>query len=83
MLLYIIAIPVVIATVILVLWPRHGKWGVNFKQTLCPRCGTKMPKWRKPENQRQAMWGGWTCTQCGCEMDKYGNALETDTEPET
>jgi hypothetical protein len=21
------------------------------------------------------MWGGWTCSNCGCEMDKWGTEI--------
>ena len=27
---------------------------------------------RKPTSFRQAAWGGWTCSKCGCEIDKWG-----------
>jgi hypothetical protein len=26
----------------------------------------------KPATQEEALWGGWTCPQCGCQVDKYG-----------
>ena len=42
----------------------------------CPRCGEPVPKFRKPANRRQALWGGWTCTRCGCEMDRRGRVIE-------
>jgi transposase len=25
---------------------------------------------------KQALWGGWTCPNCGCEVDRQGNAIE-------
>jgi RNase P subunit RPR2 len=48
---------------------------VNLKKTLCPECGTIQPRVRKPKNFRQALWGGNTCENCGCEMDRFGNRL--------
>ena len=42
----------------------------------CPECGESVPKFRKPANRRQALWGGWTCSQCGCEMDRRGRKIE-------
>jgi hypothetical protein len=24
---------------------------------------------------RQALWGGWTCSNCGTEMDRSGNQV--------
>jgi hypothetical protein len=38
----------------------------------CPKCGTPVPAYRTPESWRQAIWGGWTCSNCGTEMDRYG-----------
>ena len=54
---------------------RKGRWGINFDKPDCPRCGAPTPTFRKPENFRQAMWGGWTCQECGTEIDKWGNVL--------
>ena len=42
----------------------------------CPTCGTQQPAYRKPTSFRQAMWGGWTCTNCGTELDRNGKAIE-------
>ena len=55
----------------------RSKLGVNLKEVKCPECGTVQPKVRRPKNLRQAMWGGWTCPTCGCEMDKWGNKIES------
>jgi len=55
---------------------RKGRWGINTSAVItCPRCGTIFPKFRKPANIRQALWGGWTCKRCGCEVDKWGKEL--------
>ena len=37
----------------------------------CPRCGARLPRFRKPESLRQALWGGWSCHGCGCEIDRH------------
>jgi hypothetical protein len=65
---------------LLKLWPRKGKWGINSARVNCPRCGAKMPLIRKPRNRRQALWGGGTCDTCGCEMDKYGVEIPPDDD---
>ena len=39
----------------------------------CPECANPLPKFRKPENSHQRMWGGWTCANCSCEIDRKGN----------
>jgi hypothetical protein len=49
---------------------------VNLKKTRCPACGVEQPKIRKPKNLRQVLWGGNTCENCGCEMDRFGNKVE-------
>jgi hypothetical protein len=54
---------------------KKGSLGVNFDPTQCAGCGAKLPTIRKPANVRQALWGGWTCRNCGCEMDKWGRPL--------
>ena len=55
---------------------RRGNWGINLKPGPCSQCGTPMPMIRKPANWRQAMWGGWTCAECGLELDKWGRPVE-------
>lgn len=47
------------------------KLGINVAQATCPECNIIQPKVRKPQNLKQILWGGSTCT-CGCELDKYG-----------
>ena len=41
----------------------------------CPRCGTDLPATRWPTSFKQAIYGGWTCQKCGCEVDRKGNAI--------
>ena len=41
----------------------------------CPVCGTQQPACRKPTSFRQAIWGGWTCANCGTEIDRNGTAI--------
>ena len=48
------------------------KWGVNLKTVNCPKCDQEQPKIRKPKGFQEIMWGGSTCSNCGCKMDKYG-----------
>ena len=42
----------------------------------CPQCQATQPRFRKPADRKQAMWGGWTCQQCGCRMDRKGKQIE-------
>jgi DNA-directed RNA polymerase subunit RPC12/RpoP len=53
---------------------------INLEEVHCPKCGTRMPALRVPEGLHQLMWGGWTCPQCGCRMDKWGKAIESEAE---
>jgi hypothetical protein len=41
----------------------------------CPRCGEPVPKVRLPKSLRQAMLGGSTCSKCGQEYDRTGQAV--------
>jgi len=41
----------------------------------CPECGFFVPLIRRPKSFSQALWGGWTCEQCGTEMDRRGREL--------
>ena len=54
---------------------RKGKWGINLKPVDCPKCKIPAPMIRKPTSAQEALWGGWTCTNCGCKMDKWGNEI--------
>ena len=54
---------------------REGKMGINLEAVHCPRCEKPMSGVRVPKNLRQTMWGGWTCPDCGCEMDKWGKPV--------
>jgi hypothetical protein len=38
----------------------------------CPGCDTPMPAFRWPTSFRQALRGGWTCENCGTEVDRHG-----------
>ena len=51
---------------------RKGHWGINLESKGCPRCGEQLPMMRKPASFNQALWGGWTCSKCSCEIDKWG-----------
>jgi hypothetical protein len=56
----------------------RGRWGLStLSGTKCPRCSTAMPMLRKPASLQETLWGGWTCPQCGCKIDKYGNERAT------
>ena len=39
-------------------------WALLQPKRSCPDCGT---------HKQQAMWGGWTCPNCGCDIDRKGN----------
>lgn len=41
----------------------------------CPQCSTPVPAVRRPTSMRQFLWGGWTCENCGTEMDSSGHEL--------
>jgi hypothetical protein len=58
-----------------------GQAGImNLGEVHCPRCGEQMPAVRIPDGLQQLLWGGWTCPKCGCRMDKWGKALDSDAQ---
>lgn len=53
-----------------------GRWGLgSIAGKNCPRCGTVLPAIRKPASMQQVLWGGSTCPNCGCKVDKYGREI--------
>ena len=67
----------ILAVVGIVLLVRGTKQKTDFGLNLslptgCPKCGAPLPTIRAPKNARQLLWGGWTCTSCGVELDKWG-----------
>jgi hypothetical protein len=57
---------------------KKTEWGINLGTVYCPRCNAPQPRVRRPQNRRQALWGGSTCS-CGCEMDKWGREITSDS----
>lgn len=40
----------------------------------CPRCTQPLAEKKAgPRTWTQMMWGGWTCPDCGCDVDRFGN----------
>jgi hypothetical protein len=52
-----------------------NRWGIPFVIPNCPRCGKKVSFIRVPKSVGQFVWGGYTCSACGCEIDKYGREI--------
>ena len=49
------------------------RWGINLRPPkTCPKCGVALRAHREPKSHNQFLWGGWTCSACGAEMDKWG-----------
>lgn len=42
----------------------------------CPTCATRQPGLRIPNSLRQTFLGGWTCANCGTEIDRHGHVLD-------
>lgn len=49
--------------------------GLLQKPKACPDCGEPLPKVQKAKNRRQMLWGGCTCPECGCEVDRKGRKV--------
>ncbi|HEY8561420.1 MAG TPA: hypothetical protein VIL74_13675 [Pyrinomonadaceae bacterium] len=59
---------------------RKGELGVNLRPVICPRCGVKAELFRTPDLISKPTWGGGACSNCGCEMDKWGNEIAENKE---
>jgi hypothetical protein len=84
MTLFVLLIIVLVALAVFI-WRQSmvkGNWGIGPLFGLkCPRCGKRLPMIRKPASVEQMMWGGWTCPQCGCKVDKYGREIAPGPNP--
>jgi hypothetical protein len=51
-------------------------YALIYYRRKCPDCGgSLLSLFRIPTNTRQALWGGWTCQECGCEVDRRGRKV--------
>ena len=61
------------------LYWKHGDTGHRmgpFEPNLhCPNCGKLLPRYRKAKSIRQLTFGGWTCEDCGCEINGFGKEI--------
>jgi hypothetical protein len=71
---FIVAVALVAIGLILVIYGTVAKndWGINLTPVSCPCCKAPLPQVRRPNSLRQAMWGGYLCSVCGTEVDKWG-----------
>ena len=52
------------------------RWGVNAATRIdCPGCQKTHGQIRTPRNLRQMLWGGFTCSYCGVEVDKWNRPI--------
>ncbi len=54
---------------------RKGELGINLRSLTCPRCRVKAELFRTPNLINKATWNDGACSNCGCEMDKWGNEI--------
>ena len=54
---------------------KEDKTAINLKKVNCPKCGKEQKQIRLPKDKNEIVWGGWTCPNCGCKMDKFGNEI--------
>lgn len=80
-LLALITITGIVVIFLLSLIKKDSKFanlGVKLGRVHCPNCNEKQPLVRKPANQRQKLYGGYTCKNCHTEMDKYGVEIKDE-----
>lgn len=49
--------------------------GLLVPRKSCPRCSSRLPRFRKPENLCEAMLGGWHCPGCNARIGRDGALL--------
>lgn len=54
---------------------KKNAMGINIQKVVCPKCEAPLPRIRKPANMRQILFGGWTCSNCETECDKWGRSI--------
>lgn len=54
------------------------RMNIKLRSQPCPRCGQVLGE-KKPgaRNMTQVIWGGWTCPECGCDVDRHGKERAT------
>jgi transposase-like protein len=60
---------------------KKGKQLINLVGVVCPKCGAEQPILRMPKSTREIFKGGWTCKNCGCEMDRFGKEIGIEISP--
>jgi|APSaa5957512535_1039671.scaffolds.fasta_scaffold743237_1 hypothetical protein len=46
----------------------------------CPVCNNPLPPIRMPTSLKQGWKGGWTCENCGAEIDRKGKLIMSGKE---
>ncbi|MDI1243356.1 MAG: hypothetical protein PSX80_15690 [bacterium] len=75
----VVTVSVTVALMIVFALAAKAQADVNARGG-CPSCRTRVPRYRTPASLRQALWGGWTCENCGTEMDRHGMELTRAVE---
>ena len=63
---------VITVAVLLVVYLLFGKTKRLPVAVICPRCGSLLPTVRIATSWSETLWGGWTCENCGCRVDRRG-----------
>jgi hypothetical protein len=69
-LLLVLGLP--LAVFLYVRYRRDMISGIGAISHRCSRCYQELPRFRLPKSPRQALLGGWTCSNCGSEVDRHG-----------
>jgi hypothetical protein len=55
-------------------------FALSLGRKFCEQCGVRLPLIRKPTNTLSALIGGWTCKNCGAEVDADGRLWPPGTD---
>ena len=75
LLIVLLPLGIILSLVLIDTVRQRGRFGINVHVPNCPRCGQQVPVIRNPKSIRQFLWGGYTCTKCVCEIDKWGKEI--------
>ena len=42
------------------------------RERSCASCGQPLGRLRSPRSVHEALWGGWTCPDCGAQLNRKG-----------
>jgi transposase-like protein len=71
----LLAIAAIVAGAVVLITIAIATFALRNGLVSCPRCGQRLPVIRRPASEQQALYGGWTCSGCGAELERDARLL--------